>query len=276
MTLHAQAPAPSRAAQPPAANQPAAAATIEPDRPDLTNGAHLVDRGMLQLEAGVLHARSGSINRSTGTPIGLRIGILARLEARISSDGFLYQTSRGVSVHGAGNVQIGAKLRVIDGGDGEPILSLLPSINLPVASAANGLGSGDADVTLDLLTGADLGRASHVDVNYGIGEIGGGGQARFTQHLISVSVSHNVTDKLSPYVEAYWFSKLQPDGDQILALDWGFIHALSPRLVVDGGVGVGLTSNTPDFSVFAGMSMAIDHVFGHRTAAKHLSMRWQE
>jgi len=40
---------------------------------------------------------------------------------------------------------------------GTPVLSLLPTVNLPTASQEKGLGSGSPDYTVALLTGADLG-----------------------------------------------------------------------------------------------------------------------
>src|SRR6266851_3164839 len=55
-------------------------APIEPDRPDVTNGTNIVEVGLLQLEAGVQHARLGT-QRSVGTPLTVRIGVFEWLEA---------------------------------------------------------------------------------------------------------------------------------------------------------------------------------------------------
>ena len=63
-------------------------------------------------------------------------------------------------------------------------------INLPAASESKGLGSGQADFTIAVLTGTDFLTRGHIDVNYGIGRIGAGtGLPRFTQHLVSWSAS---------------------------------------------------------------------------------------
>ena len=231
---------------------PVEQATIEPiapDRPDVTNGTNIVDTGLLQVEAGVQHVRMGT-QRNLGTPLTLRVGLFEWLEARIGTDGFLHQTDTSSSVSGLGNVQVGAKIRLFADPGGVPVLSILPTVNFPVASSSKGLGSGDYDFTMAVLTGTDLGRASHVDVNYGIGAIGAGqGQPHFTQHLVSVSVSHSLTEQFSPYVEGYWFSKQDPDGGQVFTVDAGAIQAFTARLAVDGGVSVGLTNAAPDFSV---------------------------
>ena len=239
------------------------AAPIAPDRPDVTNGTHIVDVGLLQIEVGVQHARMGTSQRSFGTPLAGRIGLSEWLEARISTDGFLRQTDDASTVNGAGNVQFGAKIRLFADPGGLPVLSILPTVNLPVASARKGLGSGDSDVTLVLLTGTDLGRTSHIDFNYGIGAIGAGQERpHFTQHLVSVSASHSVTEQLSPYIESFWFSRQDPDGGPVLSVDAGVIQALTARLAVDGGVTAGLSRAAPDLSVFAGVSIIVGDVLG--------------
>jgi hypothetical protein len=201
--------------------------------------------------------------RSIGTPVTVRIGLLEWLEARVGTDGFLHQTDTSGSVSGAGNVQVGAKLRLFADPGGIPVLSILPTVNLPIASASKGLGSGDADFTVVMLTGTDLGRRLHVDVNYGFGAIGAGhARPRFTQHLVSVSLSHSVTEQLSPYVEGYWFSKQDPDGGHVFSVDVGLIQAVTARFALDGGVSFGLTSAAPTASVFAGMSVIVGEIVG--------------
>jgi hypothetical protein len=238
-------------------------APIQPDRPDVTNGTSIVDVGLLQVEAGAQHARLGTSQRNVGTPLSLRIGLFEWLEARASTDGFLRQTDESSSASGLGNVQVGAKLRLFADPGGIPVLSILPTVNLPVASVSKGLGSGDLDMTLVLLTGTDLGRTSHIDFNYGIGAIGAGqGRPHFAQHLISVSFSHSVTEQLSPYVEGYWFSRLDPDSGGVVSVDAGLIQAFTARLAVDGGFTIGLTDAAPRLAIFGGVSVIVGDVLG--------------
>lgn len=143
------------------------------------------------------------------------------------------------------------------------MLSVLPTVNFPVASPSKGLGSGDADYTLALLTGSDVGGTSHVDINYAIGAIGvGGGQPHFIQHLVSVSASHSLTEQLSPYLEAFWLSRQEAEGKPALSIDGGLIQAVTARFAVDGGLAVGLTQAAPDLSVFVGISAIVGDVLG--------------
>jgi hypothetical protein len=238
-------------------------APIQPDRPDVTNGTAIVEVGLLQVEAGVQHARLGSNQQAFGTPVGVRVGIYEWLEARVSTDGFLRQSDASSSVIGVGNVQVGAKLRLFSDPGGAPVLSILPSVNLPVASAVKGLGSGDSDVTVALLTGADFGRSSHIDVNYGVGALGAGqGQPHFAEQLVSVSLSHSLTEQFSPYIEAFWFSRQDPNGRGLGSVDAGFIHAFTARFAVDGGLAFGLTNAAPTLMAFGGVSIIVGDVLG--------------
>ena len=237
-------------------------APIAPDRPDVTNGTNIVEEGLLQVEVGAQHTRMGTL-QSVGTPVTIRIGLFEWLEVRAGTDGFLHQTDGGSSISGAGNVQLGAKIRLFADPGGVPVLSILPTVSLPVASASKGLGTGDTDISLVCLTGADLGRSSHIDINYGIGGVGAGqGRPHFIQHLVSASLSHGLTEQLSPYVEAFWFSRQDPDGGRVVSVDAGFIYAFTARMAVDGGVAAGLTPAAPDFSVFAGISVIVGDVLG--------------
>jgi outer membrane putative beta-barrel porin/alpha-amylase len=236
---------------------------VEPDRPDVTNGTHIVDIGLLQIELGGLFTRAAPNNRQLGTPFTARVGLTDWLEARIGTDGLLTQTDGFTSVTGIGNMQIGAKLRLWADPGGIPVLSILPTVNVPAASVDKGLGSGVADYTLAVLTGTDIGRHAHVDVNYGIGEIGSGDGGHFVQHLVSLSASDAISDNWNPYIEAYWFSRQDSEGGSVTAIDAGAIYELGARYALDGGVQIGISSNAPAFAAFGGVSIIVGNILGN-------------
>jgi len=236
---------------------------LEPDRPDVTNGTHIVDVGLLQLEFGSIWTRARSAIHALGTPLTARVGLTDWIEVRLSGDGFLDVTDPTGHQDGFGNIQLGAKLRLWADPGGVPVLSILPAVNLPVASESKGLGSGQSDFTIAVLTGADVLAHAHVDVNYGIGRIGAGtGLPRFTQHLVSASGSAEVPGPVTPYVEGFWVSRQEPNGRPVVAIDGGAIYVISPRLALDGGVQVGLTEAAPPLAAFGGLSIVIGDVLG--------------
>ena len=237
--------------------------SLQPDRPDVTNGTHIVGTGLLQVEFGGLYTRSTPVQRAFGSPFSARVGLLDWLEARIGTDGFLTQTDGNSRATGMGNVQIGAKLRLWASPGGIPVLSILPTVNLPTASADKGLGSGETDFTLVLLTGTDIGMRGHSDLNYGIGNIGaGGGNPHFVQHLVSVSASLAASERWNPYAEGYWVSRQSVEGGATIAVDIGAIYTVSPRLAFDGGLQAGVSQSAPDVAAFGGVSIVVGHVLG--------------
>ena len=237
--------------------------TIEPDRPDVTNGTHVVDIGLMQIEIGGLYTHATAEQRAWGSPFTARIGLLEWLEARIGTDGFLSQSDPLGRVTGLGNLQLGAKLRLWAKPGGVPVLSILPTVNLPTASVEKGLSSGDTDYTVAVLTGTDVGRHGHVDINYGIGAIGaGGGAPHFAQHLVSVSASAAVSDNWNPYVETFWISRQESGGGAIAAFDLGAVYELGSRFAVDGGIQIGVSGSAPDLAAFGGLSIIVGDVLG--------------
>ena len=259
----------------------AAQDAIEPDRPDVTNGTHIVDVGLLQVEMGGNYTHS-SDHGDWSTPVTARVGLTDWLEARIGFDGLDTRTDGTDHQTGFGNMNVGAKIRLWADPGGIPVLSILPTVNLPTADSTKGFGSGDFDYLLTFLTGTDLGRRLHVDVNYGIDSIGSGeGQPHFSQQLVSASFSAAATDNLNPYVEGYWFSREDAHGGSVTGMDAGAIYELGARYAVDGGLEVELNGASHDVSVFAGLSVVVGNILGNhgvharnreiqrRRAAKH-------
>ena len=240
------------------AQEPESSDAIQPDRPDVTNGTRIVPTGIVQLEFGGLYSRASPGATAANSPLTVRVGINEWIEARIGTDGVTTQNAGGSGATGFGNVQLAAKLRLWADPGGVPVLSILPTINLPTADASRGLGSGDADYTVAVLTGTDFLRRGHVDINYGVGAIGAGqGRPHFVQHLLSASVSEAVTDRWNPYVELFWFSRNDMDGTSVTSLDTGVIYELGAHFAIDGGVQFGIAGPSADFGAFGGLSMIV-------------------
>ena len=240
----------------------AAQEQVEPDRPDVTNGTHIVTTGLVQIEIGALYTHAAAHQHAFGSPTTVRVGLTDWIEARVGTDGVLTQTDGVTSVVGLGNTQLGAKLRLWADEGGIPVLSVLPMVTLPSANPDKGLGSGEPDYTIALLTGSDLGRHAHVDVNYGIGSIGaGGGAPHFTQHLVSASLSDAISDRWNPYVEMFWFSRQEADGSHVVAMDAGAIYELGSRYALDCGLQLGVAGG-PGLTAFGGVTVIVGDVVG--------------
>jgi hypothetical protein len=230
---------------------------IEPDHPDLTNSAHLVPVGVLQCEVDGLFHRASSTAHDSATPFTVRYGITPWFEARVDGAGFLSTTDGADVERGLGNIQLGAKVRLIADKHGAGLLALEPELTIPTASADKRLGSGQVDAVVTMLTGVDFLERAHTDFNYGIGSLGGGaGEPRFAQQAASASTSVSVGN-LSPYVEVYWVSRAAATVGRSYGIDGGVIYLVKPRVAIDGGLQTDLSGGDRGFSVFGGVSFYV-------------------
>jgi len=213
-----------------------------------------------------LHARRREAARRRHAVHRARGALFEWLEARIGTDGLLTQTDGFTNVTGIGNVQVGAKLRLWADPGGIPVLSILPTVNIPAASAQKGLGSG----TRRLYPGvADRdrhrpSRATSYVLNYGIGSIG---RETATRTSFSIWCRSRASDAISPTTgirtsRRTWFSRQAIDGAPVTAIDAGAIYELGARYAIDGGVQIGISRTAPPFAAFGGISIIVCDILG--------------
>jgi hypothetical protein len=222
-------------------------ATIEPDRPDVTNGPHLVSAGTVQFELGGIFTRDRG-DRMAAAPATVRIGVSKAFEARFGVDNQFVAT--GDDQAGIGSVQAGAKVRVWSDSNGVALLSILPTVYVPT-------GGGDPEVWVVAATGADFGPRTRLDVNYGATSHASEAEARLFQQLLTASVSISMASRWNGYLELYGTSRERKDGAAAIGFDTGVQYFIAPHVAADAGVDVGVSGDSPSFSVFGGLSFAL-------------------
>jgi len=230
---------------------------VDPDRPDVTDSTHLVAPGLVQLEMGWIYAHDTAVQSSGAVPILARVGLSNWIELRVGADTVAWQNVATTGETGFGNLQLAAKLRVWPPPGREPVVVIEPAVVLPTADAERGLGSGATDFTVIVASGTSVGPRAHLDVNYGLGSIGAGDGSRFVQHMISGSLGIPVTDKLKPYLEAFWLSRTDFDGAAETTINTGVVYGLGPRSAIDAGVLFGIGGTASDFGVFGGVTLLL-------------------
>lgn len=249
---------PLRAQEAPPAPGAAASATQLPANDDVADGTDTTDVGLLQIEIGGVFTRTDASTRGGGTPLTLRYGAFSWLELSAGSDGVLTQRAPDTgATRGLGNTLLGARVRLFAARGGLPILSVLPTVILPTANAARGLGSGDADATLAVISGRDLPHGSHVDVTYGAGAIGTGDGGHFAQQAAALSGSLGVTGAWTPAVTLTWISRQDPATGRALTASAESVVTVSRRLAFDVSVTAGLNREAPDLEIAAGLSVVV-------------------
>jgi hypothetical protein len=236
---------------------------MQGDRPDLTNGTHIVPTALVQLESGGVYSGFRASGHSTGVPVSLRLGLTDWLEARLETGGPEIQSSPARTLTTLAGVTLGAKLRLWSLTRSSLAVGIEPDVGLPAGSARG------TDVGCRVIASSDVGDKVHGDANYTIASIGSAG-ARFLQHGVSLSISYQLTERASPYAEAYWLSRQEAAGKGVGSIDLGIVYLVSERLAIDGGADLGITRPLPRPSLFAGLSVILGEVTGHRGVHQRL------
>jgi hypothetical protein len=231
---------------------------IQPDRPDVTNATYTVPKGLVQIEVGAQHSRVPVSGESTATPVSVRVGITHWFEGRVDSDGLARDKEPSATSTQFPGLTVGGKFRLWAPRNGSPAITVMPAVALPW-----GRPGGGTDYLLRVISGGDLPRSVHLDVNYGVGGIAADQGGHFLQQMASASANVGVGKHWNPYAEIYWFSRLQPDARQAVSIDTGAMYTVNERLALDGGVAFGLTAAANGPAVFGGLSIIVAGIGAH-------------
>lgn len=232
---------------------------VNPNRPTFATPALTTQAGAAELEFGLERSLARGEGGSSFSPFLLKLGLLKHLELRLGGNGLLHQTQPGSpAATGLGDTTVGAQWCFLPNGPAGVDEAVQLTFKLPTASAGLGLGSGEADRTLMLLLSRDLG-PFHADTNVlatwlGRGASDGGGTA--FQPAATLSVSRTLDDQWSLTGEVYWIGATS-ENPPIVSNLWCAAFKLSPSLVLDGGLDVGLTHGAQRIAFFAGLTVGV-------------------
>ena len=232
---------------------------VNPNRPTFASPALTTQAGVAELEWGVQQSEWRSESAAFSTPTLLKLGLANDFELRISSNGYLRLASTGASSRsGLADVSFGAQWCYLHEGFLGADQALQVTHKFATTDARRGLGSGAADDTVVLLLSRDLG-TDHIDVNFlysWLGKTVAEGGGREAQPAATISVSLPVTETWSFGGEVYGIGGT-PSAPRIVSNLWYVAYKASPRLVLDGGVDIGLSQGAQRYSVFAGLTYGI-------------------
>lgn len=236
---------------------PAVEPAIETDRPDVSNSTKTVPRGALQVESGLEYARSSFAGtdgeRRLAVQATLRAGLTDRLEIQLGGEPLVRLRGREEATD-HGDVTLGFKYRFLDSPGGfAPALGVGPLVKLPLADAP--IGTERSDFALVGLASFDLPWKLGLDVNAGPALVG---QTRpngyLVQALASGSLSREVAEGLSAFVEVFFASRSDRDGRDVVGFDTGVVYVLASWLALDGAVETSLKGPGRDWALRAGVS----------------------
>jgi len=232
---------------------------VNPNRPTFATPALTTQVGVAELEFGLQRTLLRDGGTAAFTPYLLKLGVLKRLELRVGGNGILRLAEGGTPpATGYADTTFGVQWCYLKDGPGGVDQAVQLTWKDPTASAARGLGSGEPDTTLMVIFSRDI-AAFHVDINaletwLGEPPATGGGTARQTS--ATVSVSRTLDARWSVTAELYTIGP-SPAGARVVSNLWCAAYKVSPRLVLDGGVDVGLSHGAQKISLFAGLTVGV-------------------
>jgi hypothetical protein len=226
-------------------------AGVTPYRPSVSSPAQLPLAGQLELEYGGLSSKTDDTRRNS-LPYLLKLAFNKDWGILLGGDAYVSQKdASGIRARGLGDTTLVLKRAFLM--DDTTAFGLELGAKIPTAK--DSLGSGKADYSLNSIFSKDIGKV-HMDANLNFTRNGaiGIGTGRM-QTGLSSSFSMPVSERSGVTAE---LSGTHRNGVVNTAQ---FLTAAtfspSKRLTIDMGVARGLTSASPDWSLFTGVVMPI-------------------
>jgi hypothetical protein len=232
-----------------------------PSRPTASSSTDTTQCGVVELEYGLERQwPGGGANRDDLTG-GLRLGLTHNLDFHWASATFLHVRDGDGNRTGFGDTWLGLKYRFVEQAKYWPSVGVFYQAKIPSASVVLGLGSGQVDQAPSILISEAI-RSVHVDFNVVTLFAGRPASTGFDHSLgFALSAAAPLTRRLGVVGEGYGSTVLNQATPAFAATMLGFTYQVHPRVILDTGLDIGVTSGAPKKRVFVGLSYAIGNVY---------------
>ncbi len=228
-----------------------------PFRPTVTSGASISAPGWLELEFGGQRMGGNGFDARNSWPYLLKYSLNDRFALLVGGDSYVAATpAQSALIEGRGDTTLTLKYKAAGAPEGKSY-GLEATIKYP--TAADGLGSGERDYSLKGIYGFDMANGFHLDTNLMATRVGniGPDQGQY-QWTWAAAISRQIGEAWTLAGDLSGTSQSgAPTTAQFLA---AASYAVNKRLVVDTGFASGLNKDTPQFTVFAGLTVLIGKV----------------
>ena len=235
-----------------------------PNRPTVSNPAHVTQYGVLEVEYGFDRFWPEGGQHQTSFGGLLKFGLLCDVEFRWNTTSLLSQTDEYGTHRTFGDNWLGSEVRIHRQTGKLPTLALSYGFKIPSATTENGLGSGHVDHSFTFGASETVARVNY-DFNFTqflIGRAGGGGFEHNQQ--FALAVSGPVHGGLGFAGEIYGTTELPSAAPGFASSLWAMTYTIVPRLVIDGGFEAGLTSGGPHRHAFVGVTYSLANLYSRR------------
>ncbi len=238
-----------------------------PNRPGVANPADVTQKGVLELEYGWDRAfRSHDFKTHTDAVGFIRFGLTEDIELHLGVINYISQLTQDHEGRrsGVGDTSPGFKYRLVEEKGIWPTLSVAYDVKVPTASRKKGLGSGRADHDITFLVSKGKLLGLDWDFNYVLGWIGKQGKKSFDDsHLFALDFSRDLFGPVGISGEIYGSPQVNHQTPAIVSTDWALTYTVTPRVILDAGVDIGLNSAARDITYFAGITIALIDLYRH-------------
>lgn len=228
------------------------------DRPDLTESAAVIPKKTFQIETGFGFEgdKSNGEKQNNFSLFNtlLRYGVNENFEVRLATSINMSSTEADgevESIFGVSYIDVGMKLKMVDGDGLKPQIAFLTSVIIP-KSGNDEFSPQYLTPSMALAFAQDL--SNTFSIGYNIGAVWNGLTAKPAAKY-SVALAIALAKKLGGFVEMYGYFPQDEQGINIL--DFGLTYLIRPNLQVDASAGFGLSEVSPDYFISAGVSWRI-------------------
>ncbi|MDC8758182.1 transporter [Janthinobacterium fluminis] len=227
---------------------------VSPYRPSVSSPAQLPLAGQLELELGVLNAKTGAARR-TSLPYTLKLAFNEQWGVLLGGEAHVSARDGAARASGAGDTTLVLKRAFLV--DAATAFGLELAMKMPTAKQA--IGSGKRDYTVNGIFSKDAG-GIHIDTNLNLSRLGdeADGAGR-TQTGLSAALSMPLAPQWGASAELSGTRRRGAGHTAQLLL--AATYSPSKQLVIDFGVAHGLSRTTPDWSLFGGVVLPLGRLW---------------
>ena len=231
-----------------------------PNRPTVSNPAHVTQFGVMELEYGVDRSwPQKGMSQTSGNGL-LKFGLLCDVELRWNTTSFLSQTDATGTHSTFGDNWLGAQIRFHRQTTWLPTMAFNYSFKIPSASSENGLGTGRVDHSFTFGASETVAHFTF-DFNFTQFLIGQPSEGFYQNQQVALALSHAIYKKLQFAGEFYGQTQLNNATPRFASSLWALTYSVTPRFILDSGFEAGLTSGGPHRHVFAGITYSIANLY---------------
>ncbi len=223
---------------------------LSTDRPDTTESPFTVDAGHFQLEMEIASwTRDGGDREYSLGELNAKFGLDACNDLQLVLP--LYRHLQGGD-EGFDNVQLRWKHNIWGNDGGDTALAVMPFVQFPTGNSDLGNGKFEGGIIVPFgFTGPN-------DWAFGVQAEGDLISSEDDSHdfafLATATASHSLTQSIGFFVELVSILDTGSSSDWEAYFNSGLTWAINPLTQLDGGIRVGLTDASADFSPFIGIS----------------------